>query len=415
MGTNAFSLELNEDQTTVRDWLHGFAADVIRPAAAEWDEREETPWPIIQEAAKLGIYSLDFYAQQFFDPTGLSIPIVMEELFWGDAGIALSIVGTTLAAVGVIANGTEEQVGTWVPQMFGTPDDVKVAAFCSSEPDAGSDVSAMRTRAVYDEAKDEWVLNGTKTWATNGGIANVHVVVAAVDPALGARGQASFIVPPNTPGLSQGQKFQKHGIRASHTAEVVLEDVRVPGSCLLGGKEKLDERLARARERAAAEARGEKTERGKNPSMATFEASRPAVGAQAIGIARAAYEVALDYARTRHQFGRPIIDNQGIAFTLADMKTRIDASRLLVWRASWMAATGKKFDAAEGSMSKLYAGETAKWVTANAIQILGGNGFTREYPVERMHRDAAIYTIFEGTSEIQRLVIARTISGLPIR
>ncbi|MGW2252952.1 acyl-CoA dehydrogenase family protein [Kitasatospora sp. NPDC001660] len=406
--SSTFSMDPGADQLAVRDWLHGFAADVVRPAAAEWDEREETPWPIIQEAAKLGIYSLDFYAQQYFDPSGVGIPIVMEELFWGDAGIGLSIVGTTLAAVAVLANGTDEQIGTWTPQMFGTPDDVKVAAFCSSEPDAGSDVSALRTRAVYDEAKDEWVLSGTKTWATNGGIAAVHVVVATVDAELGARGHASFVVPPGTPGLSQGQKFKKHGIRASHTAEVVLDDVRVPGSCLLGGKEKLDERLARAREGVRRSGRG-------NAAMATFEASRPAVGAQAIGIARAAYEVALDYAKTREQFGRPIIDNQGVAFQLADMRTRIDAARLLVWRASWMAVNNQPFTAAEGSMSKLYAGETAKWVTAQAMQILGGNGFTREYPVERMHRDSAIYSIFEGTSEIQRLVIARAISGVPIR
>ncbi|MFI6415954.1 acyl-CoA dehydrogenase family protein [Streptomyces sp. NPDC050842] len=401
-----FTLELNDDQKQVRDWLHGFAADVMRPAAAEWDEREETPWPIIQEAAKLGIYSLDFYAQQFFDPTGLGVPMTMEELFWGDAGIALSIVGTGLAAVGVLANGTEEQIGTWVPQMYGDANDVKLAAFCSSEPDAGSDVAAMRTRAVYDEAKDEWVLNGTKTWATNGGIANVHVVVAVVDAELGSRGHASFIVPPNTPGLSQGQKFQKHGIRASHTAEVVLEDVRIPGHCLLGGKAKLDERLARAREKAKAGG----GERVKNAAMATFEASRPAVGAMAVGTARAAYEVALDYAKTRVQFGRPIIENQGVAFQLADMATQIDAARLLVWRASWMATAGKPFTAAEGSMSKLYASEVAKQVTGQAIQILGGNGYTREYPVERMHRDAAIYTIFEGTSEIQRMVISRALA-----
>jgi acyl-CoA dehydrogenase len=404
-----FSVDLNDDQKAVRDWIHGFAADVMRPAALEWDEREETPWPVLQEAAKIGLYSMDFYAQQYFDPTGLGIPLTMEELFWGDAGIGLSIVGTTLAAVGVLANGTEEQIGTWIPQMFGTPDNVKVAAFCSSEPDAGSDVSAMRTRAVYDAAQDEWVLDGTKTWATNGGIAGVHVVVAVVDPELGTRGQASFVIPPGTRGLRQGQKFKKHGIRASHTAEVVLEGVRVPGCCLLGGKGKLDERLARARERTFTE------ERGKNAAMATFEASRPAVGAQAVGIARAAYEVALEYAKTRIQFGRPIIDNQGIAFQLADMRTRIDAARLLVWRASWMATAGRPFTAAEGSMCKLYAGETAKWVTAHAMQILGGNGFTREYPVERMHRDAAIYTVFEGTSEIQRLVISRAISGLPIR
>ncbi|MEV7384064.1 acyl-CoA dehydrogenase family protein [Streptomyces lydicus] len=414
-----FTMELNDEQKEVRDWIHGFAADVVRPAAAEWDEREETPWPVIQEAAKIGLYSLDFYAQQFFDPTGLGIPMTMEELFWGDAGIALSIVGTGLAAVGVLANGTEEQIGTWVPQMYGDPNDVKVAAFCSSEPDAGSDVASMRTRAVYDEAKDEWVLNGTKTWATNGGIANVHVVVAIVDPDLGSKGHASFIVPPNTPGLSQGQKFKKHGIRASHTAEVVLEDVRVPGHCLLGGKEKLDERLARAREKAKAGGVGVPPAGGwgrvKNAAMATFEASRPAVGAMAVGTARAAYEEALEYARTREQFGRPIIDNQGVAFQLADMRTQIDAARLLVWRASWMATTGKPFTSAEGSMSKLFASEVAKKVTAQAVQILGGNGFTREYPVERMHRDAAIYTIFEGTSEIQRLVIARTLSGMPIR
>ncbi|MFI0723757.1 acyl-CoA dehydrogenase family protein [Streptomyces sp. NPDC021224] len=406
-----FTLDLNDDQRSVRDWIHGFAADVMRPAAAEWDEREETPWPIIQEAAKIGLYSLDFYAQQFFDPTGLGIPMTMEELFWGDAGIALSIVGTGLAAVGVLANGTEEQIGTWVPQMYGDADDVKVAAFCSSEPDAGSDVGAMRTRAVYDEATGEWVLNGTKTWATNGGIAGVHVVVAVVDPELGTRGHASFIVPPGTPGLSQGQKFKKHGIRASHTAEVVLDNVRVPGDCLLGGKDKLDERLARVRERA----RSGGSERIKNAAMATFEASRPAVGAMAVGTARAAYEYALEYAKEREQFGRPIIDNQGVAFQLADMRTQIDAARLLVWRASWMATAGKPFTSAEGSMSKLFASETAKKVTAQAVQILGGNGFTREYPVERMHRDSAIYTIFEGTSEIQRLVIARTLSGLPIR
>ncbi|MFH9733290.1 acyl-CoA dehydrogenase family protein [Streptomyces sp. NPDC017260] len=417
-----FTMELSDEQKEVRDWLHGFAADVIRPAAAEWDEREETPWPVIQEAAKVGIYSLDFYAQQYFDPTGLGIPMAMEELFWGDAGIALSIVGTGLAAVGVLANGTEEQIGTWIPQMYGDANDVKLAAFCSSEPDAGSDVASMRTRAVYDEAKDEWVLDGTKTWATNGGIANVHVVVAVVDAELGSKGHASFIVPPGTPGLSQGQKFKKHGIRASHTAEVILDNVRLPGSCLLGGKEKLDARLARAREKAKKGGMGvpplERSRewgRVKNAAMATFEASRPAVGAMAVGTARAAYEVALEYAQTREQFGRPIIDNQGVAFQLADMRTSIDAARLLVWRASWMAVNGKPFTAAEGSMSKLFASETAKKVTAQAIQILGGNGYTREYPVERMHRDSAIYTIFEGTSEIQRLVIARTLAGMPIR
>jgi alkylation response protein AidB-like acyl-CoA dehydrogenase len=400
-----FSLDLNEDQIQIQKWVHDFAENVVRPVAHEWDEREETPWPVIEEAAKIGLYSLDFMANAFGDPTGITLPVVMEEMCWGDAGIALAIFGTTLGVAGLMGNGTPEQIAEWIPQCFGTPDDIKLAAFGVSEPDAGSDVSSLRSRAVYDEAKDEWVLNGTKTWITNGGIADVHVVVASVDPTLGSRGQASFVIGPGTPGLRMGQKFKKMGIRASHTAEVILDDCRIPGRNLLGGKEKLDERMARAREGKSSRIQA---------AMATFEASRPAVGAQALGIARAAYEYALDYAKERKQFGRAIIENQSIAFKLADMKTRIDASRLLVWRAGWMSRAGKKFEAGEGSMSKLYAGETAVWVTEQAIQILGGYGYVREYPVERWHRDSKIYTIFEGTSEIQRLVIARAISGVHI-
>jgi acyl-CoA dehydrogenase len=401
-----FSLELSDDQRDLRDWVHGFAEGVVRPAASEWDEKEETPWPVIKEAAKIGLYGFEAIAQFWADPSGLTLPIVNEELFWGDAGIGMSIMGTTLAVAGIFASGTPEQLGEWVPQCYGTPEEPQVGAFCVSEPDAGSDVSSLRTRAKYDEAKDEWVLNGQKAWATNGGIAAVHVVVASVDPELKGRGQAGFVIPPGTKGLEQGTKVKKHGLRASHTADVFLDDVRIPGSCLLGGKEKLDERLARAREG---------TRSKKQAAMQTFEVSRPTVGAQALGIARAAYEYALDYAKEREQFGRPIIDNQAIAFALADMKMEIDAARLLVWRASWMGRTGQEFTSAEGSMSKLKAGEVAVWATERAIQILGGNGYTREYPVERMHRDAKIYTIFEGTSEIQRLVIARAISGMQIR
>jgi alkylation response protein AidB-like acyl-CoA dehydrogenase len=405
-GRAGFSLELGEDLARTREWLHEFAASVIRPAAAEWDEREETPWPVLEQAAKIGLYSLDFYAQQYAEPSGLGIPVTFEELFWGDAGIGMSLAGSTLAALSVVATGTPEQAGEWCPQMFGAPGDVKLGAFCSSEPDAGSDVSAIRTRAVYHGGRDEWVLNGVKTWATNGGIANVHVVVASVEPALGSRGQASFIVPPGTPGLSMGQKFRKHGIRASHTAEVVLADVRVPGRCLLGGRERLEERLARVREGG----RG-----GEQSAMKTFEASRPGVAAMAVGIARAAAEYAAEYSRTRFQFGRPIGQNQGVAFMLADMHASVDAARLLTWRAAWMARQGKPFTRAEGSMSKLVAGQTAVKVTEQAIQILGGNGYTREFPVERWHRDAKIFTIFEGTSEIQRLIIGRAVTGLDVR
>src|SRR4051812_5734279 len=406
LAQGAFSMELNQDQRDVREWVHGFAQNVVRPAAAEWDEREETPWELIREAAKIGLYGFEGIGQFYADETGLMLPIVNEELFWGDAGIGMAIMGTTLAVAGIFSSGTPEQLGEWVPQCYGTVEDPQVGAFCVSEPDAGSDVSSLRTRARYDGARDEWVLNGQKAWATNGGIANVHVVIASVEPELGAREQAGFIIPPGTPGLTMGTKVKKHGLRASHTADVFLDDCRVPGSCLLGGKEKLDERLARAREGG----------RGKRQAaMQTFEATRPTVGAQAICIARAAYEFALDYAKERTQFGRPIIENQAIAFTLADMRMEIDAARLLVWRASWMGRTGRRFTAAEGSMSKLKAGEVAVWATERAIQILGGNGYTREYPVERMHRDAKIYTIFEGTSEIQRLVIARAISGMQIR
>src|SRR5215468_1248169 len=350
-----FSLELSSDLREMRDWVHEFAASVIRPAAAGWDEREEVPWPILEEAAKIGLYSLDFYAQQYFEPSGLGVPVAFEELFW---------------------------------------------------PDAGSDVGAIRTRAVYHEKSDEWVINGVKTWATNGGIANVHVVVASVAAELGVRGQATFIVPPGTPGLAMGQKFRKHGIRASHTAEVILDDVRVPGRCLVGTREGLNERLARVREGR----RG-----GEQAAMKTFEATRPSGAAMAVGVARAAVEFATEYSRQRVQFGRPIGSNQGVAFQLADMQTAVDAARLLTWRAAWIARQGLPFECAEGSMSKLVAGETAVRVTDQAIQILGGNGYTREYPVERWHRDAKIFTIFEGTSEIQRMLIGRAVTGLDVR
>ena len=399
-----FDLSLDAEQARLQAWVHDFAEHVVRPVAHEWDEREETPWPVIRQAAEVGLYSLDFVANAFADPTGLLVPVVMEEMAWGDAGIALAVFATTLAVSGIMAAGTPAQIAEWLPRCFRDErDEVAVAAFAVSEPDAGSDVGGLRTRAVYDEATDEWVLDGTKTWITNGGIAGVHVVVATVDPEFGSRGHASFVVPPGTPGLSQGRKFQKMGIRASHTAEVLLDGCRVPGRCLLGGRDRLEERLARVREGGSGGRR--------QAAMATFEASRPAIGAQALGIARAAYEYALAYAQERRQFGRSIIENQAIAFKLADMRTLVDASRLLVWRAAWMGRQGGGYPNGEGSMAKLFAAEAAVKVTDEAIQILGGAGYMRDAPVERWHRDAKIYTIFEGTSEIQRLIIARAISG----
>ena len=400
-----FSLALNEDQVTLQKWIHEFAVDVIRPNAEEWDEREEFPWPIVTQAAEIGLYGWEFMAEVMMnDPTGISTVMAIEEIFWGDAGIGMALMGSGLAAAGIAASGTPEQLMEWVPQCYGSADDVQVGAFCASEPDAGSDVNGYRTSARYDEATDEWVLNGTKAWITNGGIANIHVVVAVVDPELGSKGHASFIVPPNTPGLSMGQKYKKHGIRASHTAEVVLDDVRVPGHCLLGGKEKLDERLARVREGKSGNAQA---------AMQTFEATRPAVGAQALGIARAATEYATEYAKERYAFGKPIIMNQGIAFMLADMATEVEATRALIWRAAWLGKQ-RAFTNAEGSMAKLKAGRVATWTTERAMQVLGGYGYTREYPVERWHRDAKIHDIFEGTEQIQQLVISRALSGMRI-
>jgi acyl-CoA dehydrogenase len=408
------SFALTEDQTQLRDWVHDFAARVVRPAAEEWDEREETPWPIIQEAAKVGLYSFEFLQTSFSDETGLTMPIVNEELFWGDAGIGLSIFGTHLASAAIFANGTPEQMLEWIPKCFGTPDDVKLGAFAITEPNAGSDVASLRTRARRDG--DDWIIDGTKCFITNGGIADVHVVVATVDPNLGHGGHATFVIEKGTKGVSQGAKHKKLGIRASHTAEVVLENVRVPAQNLLGGIEKLDHKMARARERQNANGTQSQAhaqaqpDRGHSGALRTLELSRPTVGAQAVGIARAAYEYALDYATTREQFGRPIISNQAISFLLADMAMEIEAARLLCWHAAWMGRNAQEFDKAQGSMAKLKAGEVANWVTDQAISICGGWGYVRELPVQRWHRDAKIYTLFEGTREIQRRVIARAIS-----
>jgi acyl-CoA dehydrogenase len=395
------SFELTDDQRELREWVHDFAVREIRPVAAHYDETEEFPWPVVRKAAEIGLYSAEFLAQSFADPTGITPALVAEELSWGCAGIALALQGTGLPVAAIYAQGTPDQVATWVPRCYGAAREPSVGAFCATEPDAGSDVSAYKTRAV--RRNGDWVINGQKVFATNGGIADVHVVVASVDPALGSRGHASFVIPKGTAGLRQGKKERKMGIRASHTAEVLLEDVRVPADCLLGGDEKLEAKLARAREGRSSRS---------NVAMKTFEATRPLVGAQALGIARAAFEFALDYAKQRRQFGRPIIENQAIAFKLADMATDIEAARALIWRALWEGRGGDGFRKAEGSMAKLKAGEVAVKVTEEAIQICGGYGYIRDFPVEKWHRDAKIYTLFEGTSEIQRLVISRALMEL---
>ncbi|MEP7104278.1 MAG: acyl-CoA dehydrogenase family protein, partial [Chloroflexota bacterium] len=317
------SFELTDEQREIRDWVHDFSEREIRPVAHEYDEKEEFPWPVVKKAAEIGLYGHEFLGQTFGDQTGIMPALVAEELTWGCAGIALAIQGTGLPVAAIFNQGTPEQIAQWIPACYGTPEKPALGAFCATEADAGSDVSAYKTRAVKQNG--DWVINGEKVFITNGGIADVHVVVAVVDPALGSRGQASFVVPPNTPGLSQGKKEKKMGIRASHTATVILQDVKVPNDCLLGGEDKLNARLERAR--TGQHSRG-------NVAMKTFEGTRPIVAAQALGIARAAFEFALQYAKERKQFGKPIIENQAIAFMLADMITEIDAARLLVHRAA---------------------------------------------------------------------------------
>ena len=391
---------LTEEQVEFRKWLHEFAEREIRPVAAEYDESEDFPWPVVKKASEIGLYSLDFWIQTASDETGLSMPIALEEICWGCAGIGLCLFGSGLPLAAIANAGTPEQVMKWGPAMFGTADDLKLGAFAVTEPQAGSDVSSLRTTAKRE--RDGWLLNGRKVFITNGGIADVHVVVATVDPTLGHRGQASFIVEKGTPGISQGKKEKKMGIRASHTAEVILEDCWVPGENVLGGEEKLNAKIERAKSGQQAK---------ESVALKTFEATRPSVGAQAVGIAEAAWTFARDYAKDRQTFGRPIIEHQGVAFQLADMAMETEAARLLVWRAAWMARTGQPFQHAEGSMSKLKAGEVAVRVTEQAIQVLGGYGYIKDFPVEKWYRDAKIYTLFEGTSEIQRLVISRALAA----
>jgi alkylation response protein AidB-like acyl-CoA dehydrogenase len=379
--------DLTQEQQDLQATVREFARDVIRPAAAHYDEHEETPWPIMRQAHELG---LDTYLYpEEYGGGGVSDMvtqmIVTEEMAWGCAGIATAINATSLCATAVQQCGTPEQRDKYMP-MFCDPKEVVLGAMGLTEAEAGSDVSALRTRAQRVEGG--YLLNGSKRFISNGGIADVHVIFATTDPAAGWAGIQAFVVDKGNPGLKQGLKERKMGVRASHTGEVILEDCFVPSENLLGGE------------------RG----RGGIGVLKTLETTRPAVGAAAVGIARAAHEYALDYALKRHTFGKPIAAHQAIAFKLADMATEVDAARLLIWRAAWTASQGRPF-AREASMGKLKAGDVAMRVTDDAIQILGGYGYIREFPVEKWHRDAKIYQIWEGTAEIQRLVIARELTG----
>jgi alkylation response protein AidB-like acyl-CoA dehydrogenase len=285
-----------------------------------------------------------------------------------------------------------------------------MGAYAVTEPQAGSDVRSLRSTAKLDG--DEWVLNGTKVFISNGGIADVHVVVATVDPELGHRGQASFVIPKGTPGLLQGKKESKIGIRASHTAEVILEDCRVPVENLLGGMDKLERKLERARS-------GQSSGRASN-ALATFEVTRPTVGASALGIAQAAYEWTLSYLSNgasadplelaldeSSTAGKPALERQHVQQRLADVAMEIDAARLLVQRASWMGRAGVPMTGGQGSMSKLKGGDVAMWATEVCMDLVGPEAQSTDLPLEKWFRDAKIYQLFEGTAEIQRMVISR--------
>jgi acyl-CoA dehydrogenase len=373
---------LTPEQESLREWAHGFAEREIRPVAAHYDEVEELPRDVLVKAAKAGL--LSFGLPEEYGGAGVtdlqSQLVVMEELFWGCAGIATSMGGVGLAALPILEMGSPEQKRQWLP-LFTDPDRPRLGAMCLTEPQAGSDVVALQTRA--ERRGDRYVINGTKTFITNGGIADVYVVFARTDPTGGYTGVSAFVLDGATPGIQGGKKFKKLGLRASHTAEVHFDNVEAPVENRLG-----EENMAFL------------------GAMKMLEYSRPSVATAAVGVARAAYEYALQYAKERQQFGRPIYHNQAVSFTLADMLTKIEAGRLLARRAAWLKDQGQSCSL-EGSMAKAFCGDMAMEVATQAVQILGGYGYMRDFPVEKWMRDAKIMAIYEGTSQIQRRVMTR--------
>jgi acyl-CoA dehydrogenase len=388
---------LSDEQIEWKDYCRRFARDVIRPVAPEHDRDQSTPWEVLKEARKWDLHGMEYLQKMANDPGGLYGVIYAEEMHWGCAGIALALSASSLAAAGLASSGTPEQIARWIPECYGTGDEIKLGAYAVTEAGAGSDVKSLRTTAKLDG--DEWVLNGTKVFISNGGIADVTVLVATVDPELGHRGQASFVIPKDTPGFKAGKKEDKIGIRASHTGEVVMEDCRVPMDNLLGGMDKLNRKLERARS-------GQSTGRSSG-ALATFEMTRPLVGASALGIAQAAYEWTLEYLEDKTEDGTPLMEQQRVQQLLADVATEIEAARLLVWRAAWMGRNGMPMTGGQGSMSKLKAGDVTMWATTALMDLVGPYAQSTECPLEKWFRDAKIYQIFEGTAQVQRLVISR--------
>jgi acyl-CoA dehydrogenase len=375
------SFALTEEQKALRDLARDFAEKEIRPKAAEYDEHSTHPVDIIEKAHDVGL--MNPHVPEEYGGAGLSSfdgMLMGEELSWGCAGIAVSIVANSLGAGPVMLAGTDEQKAEWLPPLIESP---ILCAFGLTEPNAGSDVSGIQTTAVREG--DEYVINGSKMFITNAGHAAWIVVFASTDKSQGHRGLSAFVVPTDLEGVTVEKHLDKMGQRATDTSAIAFQDVRVPAKNLLGEE-------------------GE----GFKIAMRTLDHTRPGTASGAVGVARAAYEYAVEYSRTRVQFGQPIAMNQGVNFLIADMATEIEAARLLTWQAAWLFDQGKRATL-QSSFAKRFASDTAMKVTTDAVQIFGGYGYIKEYPVEKLMRDAKLFQIYEGTSQIQRLVIAREI------
>jgi acyl-CoA dehydrogenase len=375
------SFDLSEDQRSLRELAHEFAEKEIRPRAAEYDEHQTHPADVIEKAHALGLMNLHLPADLGGPELGLlDGAVITEELCWGCSGIATSLMANGLGAGPVIAAGTDEQKRTWLAPLLDAP---VLCSFGLTEPDAGSDVARLKTTA--ERRGDEYVLNGSKTFITNAGHAAWTVVFAKTDPAQGHRGISAFVVPMDTAGVTIEKHLDKMGQRASETSAFALSDVVVPAANRLGEEGK-----------------------GFKIAMMTLDGTRPATAIGAVGVARAAFELASEYSKERVTFDQPIAMHQGVSFLIADMATKIEAARLLTWQAAWMLDNGWGRKATlYSSMAKRFAADTAMEVTTDAVQIFGGYGYIKEYPVEKLMRDAKLYQIYEGTSQIQRLVIAR--------
>ena len=370
---------LTEEQQMIQELCRQIATERIAPVAAKYDESGEFPWDIVKVLAESDLFGI--YIPEKYGGTGggvMDLVVATEELSRACGGIALALAATALGTFPLLLFGSEEQKEKYLPDIASGK---RLVAFALTEPDAGSDAGGIKTTAK--KTADGYVLNGSKQWITNGGEAEIYTVIAMTDKTRGSRGASAFIVEKGTPGFDFGKKEDKMGIRGSVTRELIFQDCRIPGENLLG-----------------------REGTGFVVAMKTLDNSRPGVAAQAVGIAQGALDAAVEYARQREQFGKPIISFQAIQFMLADMATHVEAARAITYATARTIDSGDKKCAKEGAMSKLFASDVAMKVTTDAVQIFGGYGYMKEYPVEKMMRDAKITQIYEGTNQIQRSVIA---------